>query len=84
MKFFLKCDEAVHVCDKSQYNEASFFEKLKFKMHILICTLCRGHAKRNTKLTETIKAANLKTLLPEEKEVLKTRLQQETNNGSES
>ncbi|MCB0452867.1 MAG: hypothetical protein KDC94_08230 [Aequorivita sp.] len=84
MKFFLKCDEAVHVCDRSQYNEASFLEKLKLKMHILICGLCRGHAKRNTKLTETIKSANLKTLLPEEKQSLKKRLQQEINNGNES
>jgi hypothetical protein len=81
MKLFFKCDEAVHVCDKSQYNEASFFEKLKLKMHILICVLCRRHAKRNTKLTETIKSANLKTLRSEEKETLKTRLQQEINNG---
>ncbi len=84
MKFFFKCDEAVHVCDKSQYNEASFFEKLKLKMHIFICALCRGHAKRNTKLTETIKSANIKTLQPEEKQVLKTRIQQEIKNGQQS
>ncbi len=84
MKFFLKCNEAVHVCDKSQYNEASFFEILKLKMHILLCTLCRSHVKRNCKLTETIKSANLKTLRPEEKEILKTRLQQEINNGEHS
>lgn len=84
MKFFFKCDEAVHVCDKSQYNEASFFEKLKLKMHILICALCRGHAKRNTKLTETINAANIKTLLPEEKEQLKSRLQQEIKNNPQA
>lgn len=84
MKFFLKCDEAVHVCDKSQYNEASFFEKLKLKMHIIICALCRGHAERNTKLSETIKSANIKTLHPEEKQILKTRIQQEINNEQHS
>ncbi|QQX77173.1 MULTISPECIES: hypothetical protein [Aequorivita] len=84
MKFFMKCDEAVHVCDKSQYNEASFFEKLKLKMHILICVLCRGHAKRNTKLTKTIKSANIKTLRPEEKQRIKTKLQNEIKNGHNS
>jgi len=82
MKFFFKCDEAVHVCDKSQYNEASFFEKLKLKMHIFICVLCRRHVKRNVKLTETINRANLKVLHPEEKEILKTKLQKEINNGN--
>lgn len=80
MKFFLKCDEAVHVCDKSQYNEASFFEKLLLKIHILMCKLCRSHTKQNSKLTETIKSANIKTLQPEEKQILKTRIQQEINN----
>lgn len=81
MKFFYKCDEAVHVCDKSQYNEASFFEKLKLRIHILICSLCRSHVTRNTKLTKTIKSANIKTLQPEEKQILKTRVQQEIKNG---
>ena len=83
MKFFFKCDEAVHVCDKSQYNEASFFEKLLLKLHILICALCRGHVKRNNKLTETIKSAKIKTLQPEEKQILKTRIQQEITKGQQ-
>ncbi|TXD73762.1 hypothetical protein ESU54_04630 [Aequorivita antarctica] len=84
MKFFLKCNEAAHVCDKSQYNEASFFEKFKLKMHILMCVLCRRHVKRNIKLTKTIKSANIKTLHPDEKQLLKTRLQHEANNAQES
>lgn len=83
MKFFIKCDEAVHVCDKSQYKEAGFFEKLKLKMHILLCSFCRGHAKRNSKLTETMKTANIKTLCPEEKQQLKTRIQEEMKNGQQ-
>ncbi len=84
MKFFLECDKAVHVCDKSQYNEASFFEKLMLKLHILMCKFCRGHAKRNSKLTKTIKSANIKTLRPEEKQQLKTKLRQEIDNGPQS
>lgn len=67
MKFFLKCEEAVHVCDKGQYKEASFFEKLLLNLHNLMCKLCRKHSKQNTKLTETIKSADLKTLPKTEK-----------------
>ena len=80
----MKCDEAVHVCDKSQYKEASFFEKLKLKLHILLCKLCRGHVNRNNKLTKTIKSAKIKTLCPEEKQQLKTRLRQEIDNSPKS
>lgn len=84
MKFFLECDKAVHVCDKSQYNEASFFEKFLLKLHILMCKLCRSHVKRNTKLTKTIKSANIKTLHSEEKQQLKTRLRQEMDSNPPS
>ncbi len=80
MKFFLKCDEATHVCDKSQYNEASFLEKLLLKMHLFMCKLCRGHVKRNVKLTKTIKSANIKILQPKEKQILKVRIQEEIDN----
>ncbi|MBK5213669.1 MAG: hypothetical protein JJE55_08435 [Flavobacteriaceae bacterium] len=83
MKFFLKCDEAVHVCDKSQYKEAGFLDKLMLKMHLLMCKLCRGYSKRNVKLTKTIHSANIKTLRPEEKQLLKVRLQQEIKDGQQ-
>jgi hypothetical protein len=84
MKFFLKCDEAVHVCDKCQYNEASFLEKFLLKIHILMCKLCHSHTQQNSKLTEIIKSANIKTLQAEEKEVLRIRIQQEIKNGQQS
>jgi hypothetical protein len=77
MKAFLKCNEATHVCDKAQYEEAGLWEKLWMKLHHFMCRLCRQHAVRNTKLTALIKGANLKTLSPEEKERIKERLQRE-------
>lgn len=83
MKFFLKCDEVAHVCDKNQYNEAGFGDKLMMKVHLLMCKLCRGYSNRNQKLTKTLNSANLKTLNSEEKEFLKTRLQQEVNKTQE-
>lgn len=80
MKFFLKCDEAVHVCDKGQYNEASFFEKLLLKIHVLMCKLCRHHTKQNSKLTKTIKSADIKTLPKKEKERIQDLILREINN----
>lgn len=81
MKFFLKCDDAAQVCDKSQYKEASFFDKLQLKIHLLMCKLCRGYSKRNAKLTVTLESANIKTLCAEDKQRMKTRLREETHNG---
>ena len=84
MKFFLKCNEATNVCDKSQYNEAGFFDKIALKIHLLMCKLCKGYAKRNASLTETIKSANIKTLHPDEKQAIKVRIQKEINEGEQS
>lgn len=80
MKIFLKCNEAADVCDKSQYKEAGLWDKITLAVHLLMCKLCRNYSKQNVKLTQSIKSANIKTLCPEEKQVLKTRMQQELNN----
>lgn len=82
MKFFLGCDEAAHLCDKTQYKEAGVFDKLMLKIHLLMCRLCRGYASRNTKLTQTIKSAKLQTLPPEEKEKMKNMVQNEIDKGA--
>ena len=77
MKFFLKCNEAVNVCDKRQYKEASFSDVVALKIHLLLCSLCRGYSKRNLKLTKSIKSAHLKKFPPAEKQEMKIRLQEE-------
>lgn len=79
MKFFLKCDEAASVCDKSQYKEIGFFDKLMLKVHLLMCKLCRSYSKKNVELTKTIKSANLKTLSLQDKQRLKKKLEEEIN-----
>lgn len=77
MKFFLKCNEAAEVCDKSQYKEAGPVAKLMLMIHIFICKNCRGYSKNNKKLTDTIQSAKLKTLCPESKQLLKTQIKEE-------
>ena len=48
----LSCDEATAICDKSQYNEASFFEKIKLMFHLLVCKKCGMYSKQNGVLTK--------------------------------
>lgn len=84
MKFFLKCDDAANLCDKSQYKEAGFFDKLMLRIHLLMCKLCRSYSQRNVILTNTIKSANIKTLTLEDKQLLKKKLQYEIDKNRKS
>ncbi len=79
MKFKIPCEKANHICDKSQYKEASFWEKIKLNMHLIYCRVCREYTANNQKLTKTIKKAKVKTLCNEDKGILKEKLHQEIN-----
>lgn len=75
-KIFVSCDEACYICDKSQYHEASWWQRLKLSIHIMYCKKCNAHSKKNTKLTTLCDEAKLqdKTLKQEEKEKMKKLL----------
>ncbi len=51
---FIKCDEATCICDKSQYNEASFWEKLKLSFHLMTCKHCKVYTKQNELITKVL------------------------------
>ncbi|HEY9221052.1 MAG TPA: hypothetical protein VIO43_05680 [Lutibacter sp.] len=51
----LTCDEATAICDKSQYNEASFWEKIKLKVHLFLCKKCGLYAKQNKIMSTCLK-----------------------------
>jgi hypothetical protein len=53
-KIIIPCDEANHVCDKTQYKEATLWEKIKLSIHLLYCKACREYTKNNTKLTKLV------------------------------
>ncbi|WP_196895631.1 hypothetical protein [Aureivirga marina] len=55
-KFKLTCDEATMICDKSQYGEATFSEKLKLNFHVLFCKFCKRYSAQNAKLTDIFKS----------------------------
>ncbi len=70
----ISCEEATIICNKTQYKEASFVEKLKLRLHILICKTCGKYVKKNTRLTYLCNQAPLNSLTEAEKEALKERL----------
>lgn len=71
MKIMVPCDEAHHVCDKSQYKEASFGEKLKLYLHLIYCKTCRKYSKNNKNLSNTIHKAKVACLDKKCKEAMK-------------
>lgn len=80
-KFFnISCEQANEICNKAQYGEATFTEKLKLNWHLLICKFCRLYTKQNQTLTKVCnsKAEECKsketTLDSKDKETLKEQL----------
>ncbi|MCF6279703.1 MAG: hypothetical protein L3J14_05085 [Flavobacteriaceae bacterium] len=51
-KFFISCDETTTICDKNQYNEATFLDKMKLMVHFIICKHCKKYSKQNTFLSK--------------------------------
>ena len=70
-KVFFSCDVANHVCDKTQYNEASLWEKIRLNIHLLYCKACRKYTQNNQKLTKAVKKSEVKCLDSVAKESLK-------------
>ena len=73
----MKCEDAGQVCDKSQYKEASFWEKLKLNIHLLYCSPCREYTQKNVKLSIVFKKSNLKIMSLRDKKNLKKQIHQE-------
>ncbi|MDT0293997.1 hypothetical protein ACFQ3R_06565 [Mesonia ostreae] len=69
------CEKYGVFCEKCQYNEASYWERLKLKFHLLFCGGCRKYSKKNTHLSAAIRNAKFSNLTPEEQENFKQMLQ---------
>jgi hypothetical protein len=76
-KLFISCEEASHVCDKTQYKEASLWEKIKLNIHLLYCRVCREYSKNNQKLTTVISKSEVTCLDTRTKETLKEEFEVE-------
>lgn len=75
-KIIIACDEANHVCDKTQYKEATLWEKIKLNIHLIYCNACRKYTKKNTKLSKLISKEPV-ALDANSKESLKSAFEQE-------
>ncbi|TYP99634.1 hypothetical protein C7447_101234 [Tenacibaculum adriaticum] len=51
----ITCEQANEICNKAQYNEANFTEKLKLNWHLLVCKVCTLYSKQNNTLTKVYK-----------------------------
>jgi hypothetical protein len=50
----LTCDEATKICDKNQYGEISFLERIKLQFHLITCKLCGKYSKQNVIMTKCL------------------------------
>ncbi len=76
-KIFITCEEANHNCDKSQYNEATIWEKVKLTLHLLYCRACRKHSNDNAKLTKAIAESKVDCLELKDKQEMKECFEKE-------
>ena len=72
--FFISLEEAKNICDKVQYGEASFAEKLKLNMRLIWCKATQTYTQENIKLTTLCESANLKAMDKNKKDDLKKML----------
>ncbi len=77
-KIIIPCEEANHVCDKSQYKESTLWEKIKLNIHLLYCSACRNYTKNNVKLTKIINGnKKVEPITANDKEKLKSAFEKE-------
>ncbi len=73
---FVSCEEAQHICDKAQYDEAGLWEKIKLNIRLSWCKITRAYYKRNIKLTEKIKESQVECLDVKHKNDMRKKLDQ--------
>lgn len=67
---FISCEEAQHICDKSQYGEATTWERIKLGIRLSWCKVSQAYTKRNKNLTKAIEKSKIEYLKEEEKKAL--------------
>lgn len=73
----ISCEKAAHICNKTQYREATFFEVLKLRFHLFICKTCSKATEQNNKLTTLCDKAKLHSLSSQEKVKMKEQLKKQ-------
>ncbi|MDN3493944.1 hypothetical protein [Winogradskyella bathintestinalis] len=82
---FISCEEAKHICDKAQYNEASIWEHFKLSLRLMYCRITKSYSSKNKQLSKVIETSEVKCLKAEERRRLQNQFnealseQQQTN-----
>lgn len=71
----ISCEAAAHICNKKQYKEASWKERIQLFLHLVVCKTCTTFSRKNTQLTSLCKKAHLQQLSDQDKQQIKRRLQ---------
>ncbi len=71
----INCEEAQIICHKTQYKDASFWETLKLRFHLLVCKACASFSKKNTRLTTLCETASIRSLSDKDKVRMKGTLE---------
>ena len=68
---------AKHICDKMQYGEARFSERIKLSIRLAWCKFTRTYSKKNSRLTSSIKEAEMNCLKDAERKKLEDQFEKE-------
>lgn len=79
-KVLIDCDEAKHICDKSQYNESSWWDLLRLNIRFIYCNITRAYVKRNQKLSKLVTDDNVECMDSKSKTELKNKFEQRLQN----
>ena len=74
---FVSCEEAKHICDKKQYNEATGWERVKLGLRLSWCKFTQSYSKNNNKLTGVIEKSDIDCLSKEERHKLQQQFEKE-------
>lgn len=77
---FISCEEAKHICDKSQYGDSTFWERIELTIRYMWCRITKAHVKRNKKLTKALKSSHVQGLQQNEREQLIEKFSQQLKN----
>jgi len=70
----VSCEKARHLCNKTQYNESSLWERIKLTIHLYTCKECSTYSNKNTKLSSLCEQANIFNLSEEDKAAMQKEL----------
>ncbi len=67
---FISCEEAYHICDKSQYGDSTLWERVKLNLRFMYCKFTRAYVSRNIKLTKLMRTSDVACLHQNERDQL--------------